>query len=154
LEEAVTVREFGEDILEVEVNGIEGFCAGRGYANAEGLEAQGGEVFNPQQEFHAFGFEGAEFVTEFLEAVVGFFVSFEGEHVDGFHPFHPFLEQADLGLEGGEIFVGLGFGGEFWEFGGEFGALGGDLNDQVVDFGLALLLELGEFAIECRSADI
>jgi hypothetical protein len=51
------------------------------------------------------------------------------------------LEQADLGLEGGEIFVGLGFG---WEF-GEFGALGGDLNNQVVDFGLALLLELAEF---------
>jgi hypothetical protein len=60
------------------------------------------------------------------------------------------LEQADLGLEGCEIFVGLGFG---WEF-GEFGALGGDLDDEVVDFGLALLLELGEFAIEYRSAAI
>jgi hypothetical protein len=59
-----------------------------------------------------------------------------------------------LGLERGEIFVGLGFGWEFGEFGGEFGALGGDLDDQVIDFGLALLLELGEFAIECRSADI
>jgi hypothetical protein len=57
------------------------------------------------------------------------------------------LEQADLGLEGGEIFVGLGFGWEFGEFGGKFGALGGDLNDQVVDFGLALLLELGEFLL-------
>jgi hypothetical protein len=60
------------------------------------------------------------------------------------------LEQADLGLERGEIFVGLGFG---WEF-REFGALGGDLDDEVVDFGLALLLELGEFAIKCRSTDI
>jgi hypothetical protein len=57
------------------------------------------------------------------------------------------LEQADLGLEGGEIFVGLGFGGKFGQFGGEFGALGGDLDDQVVDFGLALLLELGEFLL-------
>jgi hypothetical protein len=37
---------------------------------------------------------------------------------------------------------------------GEFGALGGDLDDEVVDFGLALLLELGEFEIECRSTDI
>jgi hypothetical protein len=57
------------------------------------------------------------------------------------------LEQADLGLEGGEIFVGLGFGWKFWEFGGEFGTLGGDLDDEVVDFGLALLLELGKFLL-------
>jgi hypothetical protein len=33
-----------------------------------------------------------------------------------------------------------------WEF-GEFGTLGGDLDDEVVDFGLALLLELGEFLL-------
>jgi hypothetical protein len=100
-----------------------------------------------EQEFHAFSFQGAEFVAEFLEAVVGFFVGFEGEHVDGFHSFHPFLEQADLGLEGGEIFVGLRFGWKFGEFGGKFGALGGDLDDEVVHFGLALLLELGKFLL-------
>jgi len=33
LKEAIAVREFGEDILEVEVNGIEGF--------AEGFDAAG-----------------------------------------------------------------------------------------------------------------
>jgi hypothetical protein len=47
-----------------------------------------------------------------LEAVVGFFVGFEGKHIDRFHSFHPFLEQADLGLEG--------FGWEFGEFGGDY----------------------------------
>jgi hypothetical protein len=41
----------------------------------------------------------------------------------------------------------LGFGWEFGEFGGEFGALGGDLNGEVIDFSLALLLELGEFLL-------
>ena len=91
--------------------------------------------------------EGAEFVAEFLEAIVGFFVCFEGEHVDGFHCFHPFLEQADLGLEGGEIFVGLGFGGDLGKSFGKFGALDGDLNDELFDFGLALLLKLGEFLL-------
>jgi hypothetical protein len=80
-----------------------------------------------------------------LEAIVGFFVCFEGEHVDGFHCFHPFLEQADLGLEGGEIFFGLGFGGDFGDGFGKFGALDGDLDDKLFDFGLALLL--GEFLL-------
>jgi hypothetical protein len=59
LEESVAVREFGEDILEVEVYCVEGFC--------KGLQAQGGEVFDAEEEFVAFGGEGAEFVgTEFL----------------------------------------------------------------------------------------
>jgi hypothetical protein len=130
--------------LEVEVYCVEGFC--------KGLQAQGGEVFDAEEEFVAFGLEGTEFVAEFLEAIVGVFVGFEGEHVDGFHCFHPFLEQADLGLEGGEVFVGLGFGGDFGDGFGKFGALDGDLDDELFDVGLALLL--GEFAIYSRSTAI
>jgi hypothetical protein len=50
-------------------------------------------------------------------------------------------------LEGGEIFVGLGFGGDFGDGFGKLGALDGDLDDELFDVGLALLLELGEFLL-------
>jgi hypothetical protein len=46
LEESVAVREFGEDVLEV-VYCVEGFC--------KGLQAQGDEVFDAEEEFVAFG---------------------------------------------------------------------------------------------------
>jgi hypothetical protein len=131
-EGAVAVGEFGEDFLEVAVDGFVGFH--------EGALAQGGEGFDAEEEFGAFGFKDLEFFGEFAESGLGAIVFFQGEHVDGFHGLDATGEVAEFDLEGDDALL-KGLFGDFGEGGGEFGLFGGEFGGEGGE--LLLLLGLG-----------
>jgi len=102
LQVALAFRKAGEDLAEMAIHGLEGF--------QEGLLAQGGHGFDPQQQLFALLAEDVEAAAKFVEADLQLLEFFKGEHVDRFKRFHAFLQATEVLLQGLQARLAYGLG--------------------------------------------
>ena len=109
LETAFAIGEAGEDLAEVAIHRVESL--------EEGLLAQGGHGFDPQQQLLPFLAEHVEPFLQVGQAHLQLLQFLQGEHVHRLERLHALLQVAELLLQGlqpgqshllGELGTGLG----------------------------------------------